>query len=61
MSDRDQFEEWLALGVSRGWISEVCCETHDGLPWTDEEMEDWENGWDPCMPAVRVWGLEKVQ
>ena len=50
------FQDWLAKGVKAGWVSDVVCETHDGLPMTDEEQNQWEEGFDPCLPAVRVWG-----
>lgn len=60
MSERDDFETWIIKGIEHGWVSDVVCETHDGLPWTDEEMLEWEDGNDFCVPAVRVYGLEKV-
>jgi len=61
MSDRDEFEIWLLLGIQRQWISEVICERHDGVPWTETESLKWQDGDDFCVPAVRVYGLEKVQ
>jgi hypothetical protein len=47
--------EWFAYGVEQGWISDAVCATHDGLPSTDDENDEWEAGWDPCVPAVRLW------
>lgn len=61
MSNRDDFERWLRVGIQREWISEVICERHDGLPWSEAETLDWQNGNDFCVPAVRVYGLERVQ
>ncbi len=52
--------EWLQHGVDRGWCSEVVCATHDGLSdllWTKEELDEWEAGYDPCLPVVRVGGV----
>lgn len=49
------FSEWLEYGRGRGWCSEVVCDTHDGLPRTEEEEAAWEEGWDPCEYAIRVW------
>lgn len=49
------FDEWIAQGVLLGFCSDVVCETHDGLPSTDEEAEQWEAGYDPCVPAVRLY------
>ena len=59
MSERDEFEEWIFKGYDAGWISDVQCVIHDGIPMTDEEMEQsWED--DVCYPMVRVFALERV-
>jgi hypothetical protein len=47
--------EWLELGQQLGYCSESVCNTHDGLPMTDQENQLWEDGEDPCVPAVRLW------
>jgi hypothetical protein len=49
------FQEWIETGVKLGYCSEPVCNTHDGLPSTDEEDAMWEDGQDPCMPAVRLY------
>ena len=49
------FVDWLNYGVDMGWCSVITCDTHEGLPMTDEEMEGWEFGNDDCIPAVRIW------
>jgi hypothetical protein len=49
------FAEWVTYGRTRGWISEIICATHEGLPSTKDEIADWEEGDDPCEHAVRVW------
>ena len=55
-TDTDMFLDWLAFGVDKGWCSEVVCSTHDGLPpLDDDEEEQWEAGYDPCVPAVRIY------
>lgn len=46
--------EWLQIGIKEGWCSELVCDTHQGLPSTDEEDARWEAGEDPCVPAVRI-------
>jgi hypothetical protein len=48
------FAEWLALGITNGWVSDVTCVQHNGLPMTDEEMSENED-WDICLPGLRVW------
>ena len=52
------FKEWLEFGHSKGWISDVFCNTHDGGPMNDEENAEWEEGGDPCMFCVRVNELD---
>lgn len=52
--------EWLEMGIKNGWCSEPACNTHDGLPSTDEEDKEWEEGHDPCVVAVRVYMEDKV-
>jgi hypothetical protein len=50
------FQEWIVMGIDMGYCSEPVCVTHDGLPSTPEEDAEWENGGDPCVPAVRLLG-----
>jgi hypothetical protein len=47
--------EWLQYGIDKGYCSDSVCATHNGLPDTEEEMQEWEDGGDPCIPAVRIW------
>lgn len=51
----DEFLTWMRSGRDRGWVSEIVCNTHSGLPSTEEEDEQWDEGYDPCVFAVRVW------
>jgi hypothetical protein len=51
--------EWLQYGIKHGFCSEIVCNTHDGLPSSGEEEDaEWEEGGDPCVPAVRIFELE---
>ena len=53
--DLDEFHIWYDNGVSRGWITEIFCATHDGVPsLTEEEEKEWEDGGDPCQFCVRI-------
>lgn len=47
--------EWRDLGISKGWISDPFCDTHDAGYMTEEEEEAWENGEDPCMFVFRIY------
>lgn len=48
-------EEWLELGWRRGWCSAPVCTIHDGVPTTAEEDEEFEEGFDPCVHAIRLF------
>ena len=52
--------DWLQFGIAQGWCSQIVCDTHDGLPQTEEEQNEWEEGGDPCIPGVRMWGAEQI-
>jgi len=49
------FFDWMVYGIENGWCSDIVCDTHDGLPHTEEEAIAWDLGDDPCLPAVRIW------
>ena len=49
------FYEWVEFGKDSGWCSDIVCDTHEGLPMTDQEMENWGLGEDDCIPAIRIW------
>jgi len=51
------FGEWLDYGMEQGWISQPFCETHDGGPITNEEAEEFDEGGDPCLVHVRLYGV----
>lgn len=53
-SDEMDIVDWIAYGVERGFCSPACCSTHDGLPMSDEEEQEFEDGWDPCLHALRI-------
>lgn len=48
-------DDWIQLGVKKGWCSEPFCTTHGLQPQTEEEEAAWDEGYDPCEHAVRLW------
>lgn len=50
----DDVYAWVEHGVAKGYCSPAVCSTHDGLPAVGDEDEEWEDGGDPCVPAVRL-------
>ena len=47
--------DWIDYGVKEGWCSQPVCDTHDGMPMSDEEYKEWDDGEDPCIPALRLY------
>lgn len=50
----DSFEEWMAHGIKMGWAGPPVCYTHDGLPMSGDEIDDFESQ-DPCIHIVRLY------
>lgn len=48
------FESWLAEGYRNGWVGPPVCETHDGLPTSETEDLDLEDG-EPCLHIMRLY------
>lgn len=48
------FEEWLKFGFDQGWCGPAVCETHDGLPLSEAESEEFEES-DPCIHIIRLY------
>lgn len=55
-----KYFDWLNMGIDNGWISEPVCFTHEGFPMSEEEETAWEEGYDPCIPAIRLYGNEFI-
>lgn len=52
------FDDWLAEGRRRGWVSPAFCAMHHAEPMTGDERARMERGEDPCTPGcVRLWPL----
>lgn len=47
--------EWLEYGYKQGFCGPAVCYSHDGLPTTEQEDEEWVQGDDPCMHIVRLY------
>lgn len=50
------FEQWLYFGRRHGFLSEPVCYIHDGIPLTDEEMDEMDETGEPdhCIFVVRI-------
>lgn len=54
------FDEWLQEGISLGFCGPAVCSTHDGLPTSADEDEEFETG-DPCIHVLRLYEDETVK
>lgn len=53
------FDEWMSIGIARGWCGPPVCYTHDGLPTAFAEDEEFEEGSDPCLHIIRLYEDEE--
>ena len=54
------FEEWLKQGMDNNWVGPAVCYTHDGLPTTITEDEEWDE-MDPCIHILRLYESVEVK
>ena len=47
------YDEWLEIGRQAGYCSREICFSHD-VAMSEEEIQMFEDGDDPCVWAVRV-------
>lgn len=52
------FDTWLAIGREHGFCSPPVCSTHDGQPMSDAELDQWDDGDDPCIHILRLYADE---
>lgn len=55
MSVEMTFNEWVTYGLEHKFCGPIVCATHDGVPSSEEEDMQWEEGQDPCQPVIRVY------
>jgi len=46
--------EWMDYGIQNGYCGPIVCYTHDGLPTTIDEDEEFEEG-EPCIHIIRPY------
>ncbi len=49
------FQEWMTYGIEKGWCGPPVCYTHDGLPMSEQEYAEFDEGQDPCTHVVRMY------
>jgi len=51
--------DWYQTGVDNGYCTQYFCDTHDGIPMSDQEIESWEEGNDDCYWVLRLLEIEQ--
>lgn len=51
----ETFYDWLQYGMAQGWCGPAVCETHDGMPLSEEEYNEFDEGNDPCINIIRLY------
>jgi hypothetical protein len=52
------FDEWLQHGLTQKWVGPAVCSTHDGIPTTAEEDENYD---DTCIHVLRLYEDEATK
>ena len=50
----DDFFTWMQHGIDMKWVVLAPCTTHEGIPMTTAEEEEFEQGHDPCIAVLRI-------
>ena len=51
------YDDWIAIGIREGFCGPPVCYTHDGLPATLEEEENFYKD-EPCIHIIRPYGTD---
>jgi hypothetical protein len=55
------FDEWLQEGLDLKFCGPAICHSHDGLPLTIEEEQDFDDGGDPCIHILRLYEDKEIK
>lgn len=56
-----KFDEWIAAGIDGGWCGPAVCSTHDGIPTSATEDDDFGDGHDYCIHIIRLYENSDVR
>jgi hypothetical protein len=48
------FNVWLQMGYANGWVGPAVCSTHDGVPMSASEENEFDDG-EPCIHVLRLY------
>jgi len=49
------FEAWIKHGFEMGWCGPAICYTHDGIPISEPEQAEMDEGNDSCIHIIRLY------
>lgn len=49
------FDDWIRLGIESDYCGPPVCDTHDGTPLSDAEVDELDYGGDPCIHIIRLY------
>jgi hypothetical protein len=52
------FDEWLQYGLTQGWCGPAVCETHDGVPMSESELDEYG---DSCIHIIRLYDSIEIK
>ena len=55
------FDDWLRIGLANGYCGPAVCYPHDGVPTTESEDIEYDDGLDPCQHIVRLYADESMK
>lgn len=64
MTDRQptvDYETWLRQGIDNGFVGPPVCATHDGIPSTEDEDNQYMDGGDPCQFVIRLYDSQETR
>lgn len=53
-----RLDEWVEYGIEKGFASYVFDWVQSGPELSEKELDDLENGDDPEIPCLRIYGSE---
>lgn len=55
------FEDWLKIGRANGYCGPAVCYPHDGVPTTEAEDAEYDEGLDPCQHVLRLYADDAMR
>lgn len=61
-AENNELHDWMRYGQERGWVSSSVCDTHDGTPVSEDELEEEETtGERPCVHILRLYPSAQIK